>query len=372
MNSGLYIHIPFCKAKCLYCDFNSFAGREECMAPYFCALDREVEAWSKKLSGKTFDTVYFGGGTPSYAGADFLCGVIASLKNKFDIDKNAEITVECNPGTIGSDGFETLRQGGANRLSIGLQSTDNKMLRKLGRIHTAEDFKTCFDAARHAGFDNISLDLMYGLPDMTMEDWKRTLEKALAFDAEHISVYALKVEEGTPFSKMKLVLPNDDLTADMYERAVEVFRSAGYKRYEISNFAKKGFESRHNQKYWRLDDFLGLGAGAYSCIDGVRFSNEPDISAYIEKTEQTGFSVCEEETLSLDEQMSEFVFLGLRCEDGISILEFEKRFDRSILDVFGEPIKKYTNYGFLVLEGDNLRFSDKGFFVSNQILADFV
>ena len=372
MSSGLYIHIPFCKARCLYCDFNSFAGREECMAPYFCALDCEIEAWSKKLSGKTFDTIYFGGGTPSYAGEDFLCGVVDKLKKSFDIDENAEITVECNPGTIGSDGFESLRQGGVNRLSIGLQSTDDKMLGKLGRIHTAEDFEDCLSAARRAGFDNVSLDLMYGLPDMTMEDWERTLEKSLEFDAEHISVYALKVEDGTPFSKMELVLPNDDLTADMYERAVEVFRGADYKRYEISNFAKKGRESRHNQKYWQLDDFLGLGAGAYSCIDGVRFSNEADISAYIQKVSQSGFAVCEEEPLSLTEQMSEFVFLGLRCEDGISLLEFEKRFGQTIMDVFEDPIKKYTDYGFLALEGDNLRFLDKGFFVSNQILADFV
>ncbi len=372
MSSGLYIHIPFCKSKCLYCDFNSFAGRDECMAPYFCALEHEIEAWSKKILGKKFDTIYFGGGTPSYTGADFLCGVIDKLKKSFDVDKNAEITVECNPGTIGFDGFKDLRQGGANRLSIGLQSTENEMLKRLGRIHTIEDFEACFDEARRAGFENISLDLMYGLPDMTMEDWEKTLEKALLFDAEHISVYALKIEDGTPFSKTELVLPNDDLTADMYERAVSVFRSAGYKRYEISNFAKKGRESRHNKKYWELDDFLGLGAGAYSCVDGVRFSNEADILTYIGKISQLGFAVCEETPISLDEQMSEFVFLGLRCEKGISLTEFQNRFCQSLLQKFGIPIKKYTDLGFLVLANDRLRFSDKGFFVSNTILSDFV
>ena len=372
MSSGLYIHIPFCKSKCLYCDFNSFAGKDECMAPYFSALSYEIEAWAKKLSGRQFDTIYFGGGTPSYAGADFLCGAIDKLKKSFDVDKNAEITVECNPGTIGFDGFKALRQGGTNRLSIGLQSTDNEMLKRLGRIHTAEDFEDCFDAARRAGFENISLDLMYGLPDMTMEDWEKTLEKALLFDAEHISVYALKIEEGTPFSKTKLALPNDDLTADMYERAVSVFRSAGYKRYEISNFAKKGRESRHNQKYWELDDFLGIGAGAYSCIEGVRFSNEADILTYIGKISQSGFAMCEETPISLDEQMSEFVFLGLRCQDGISLTEFKERFGVSLTDVFAEPIKKYTDWGFLVSDGKRLRFSDKGFFVSNTILSDFV
>ena len=258
------------------------------MAPYFCALEHEIEAWSKKLLGKKFDTIYFGGGTPSYAGAEFLCRVVDRLKNNFDIDKNAEITVECNPGTIGFDGFKDLRQGGANRLSIGLQSTDNEMLKRLGRIHTVEDFELCFKDARQAGFDNISIDLMYGLADMTMEDWNVTLDRAISFNAEHVSVYALKIEDGTPFSKMELVLPNDDLTADMYERAVSVFRSAGYARYEISNFAKKGRESRHNQKYWELDDFLGLGAGAYSCVDGSRFSNESDILEYMRKVFETG------------------------------------------------------------------------------------
>lgn len=370
--SGLYIHIPFCKSKCLYCDFNSYAGKEDYIAPYFYALKKEAKAWSKELSDRIFDSIYFGGGTPSYVGAELLCDALATIRSRFCIADDCEITVECNPGTIGIDGFKAFRNAGVNRLSIGVQSTDNCKLKALGRIHTVEDFEACLSAARKAGFENISIDLMYGLPEMDMTEWTRTLERAIGFKAEHISAYALKIEEGTPFSKMELVLPNEDLCADMYERAVEKLREAGYNRYEISNFARKGRESRHNQKYWELADFLGLGAGAYSCIDKVRFSNACDIGKYIDMVEKSGMAVEDRTKISLDEQMSEFVFLGLRCERGISFLEFEKRFGKRLMDVFGEPIKKYNEWGFLVIENGWLRFSDKGFFVSNTILADFV
>lgn len=370
--AGIYIHIPFCKSKCFYCDFNSFANKEEYIVPYFSALNNEISVWSEKLNDRTFDTIYFGGGTPSFVETGLLCDVIERLKNDFNIANDCEITVECNPGTIGFESFLKLKSAGVNRLSIGLQSTDNYQLKALGRIHTVEDFATCFADARRAGFDNISLDLMYGLSDMNMAEWEQTLDKAIDFGAEHISVYALKIEEGTPFSKRKLALPNDDLCADMYEKAVDTLRKAGYDRYEISNFARARMESRHNQKYWELDDFLGLGAGAYSCVEGVRFCNESDIVKYIERVSEKGLAVIDEEYISKDEQMSEFVFLGLRCEKGISITEFEERFGQELLDKFAEPIKKYINLGFLTLEGDRLHFLDKGFFVSNVILADFV
>ena len=372
MKTGLYIHIPFCKSKCLYCDFRSFANRDEYIGPYFSALKKELRYWGEKEKDRVLDTVYFGGGTPSYVDAKLISEVIKEVKTIFNIQPDSEITVECNPGTIGFQDFKLLKEAGANRLSLGLQSTDNSMLRAIGRIHTLEDFERCFLDARRAGFFNISIDLMYGLPGMNLEDWEQTLQKALSFDAEHISVYALKVEEGTPFSKMKLALPNDDLTADMYELAVETLRNNGYKRYEVSNFAKKGCESRHNQKYWRLDDYLGVGLGAHSFMDSERFFNISEMEEYISAAESGGTLVEERTPVTLNEQMSEFVFLGLRCEDGISLREFKKRFGVSITDVFGAPIKKYTDWGFLVSDGERLKFSDKGFFVSNLILADFV
>ena len=372
MNSGLYIHIPFCKSKCKYCDFNSFANREKDIEPYFSALNNELSAWSEKLASRQFDTVYFGGGTPSFVGPSILCKCIEHIKKIFPISSDCEITVECNPGTIGFDGLKKLKSAGANRLSIGLQSTDSQTLSVLGRIHSVNDFEECLAAARFAGFDNISLDLMYGLPDMTMEKWEKTLEKAVSYLPQHISAYALKIEDGTPFSKMQLNLPDEDLCSDMYEKAVEILRKNGYCRYEISNFALPGKESRHNQKYWECCDFLGLGAGAYSCINNVRFNNAADIIEYIQKINPTGFAVNEKEEISFAEQMSEFVFLGLRCEKGISKTEFKNRFGKNIKDYFGQPIEKYINLGFLIDENGFLRFSDKGFFVSNTILSDFI
>ncbi len=371
-NLGIYVHIPFCKSKCLYCDFNSFAGKEDMIAQYFCALNQEIKAWGEKLKDRTFDTIYFGGGTPSYVGAELLSQVISGIYASFDVSEDCEIIVECNPGTIDTDGLKKLKIAGVNRLSIGLQSACDNTLRALGRIHSVGDFEKCFEEARQAGFENISLDLMYGLPNMTMESWEKTIDRAAGFGAEHISAYALKIEEGTPFSKMNLTLPDEDACADMYELLVEKLRKSGYARYEISNFSKPGKESKHNQKYWELTDFLGLGAGAYSCLNNVRFSNFERIETYIEKISENGFAVAERTPIATDEQMSEFVFLGLRCENGISFSEFKNKFGKNLEEVFGEQIKKYSDWGFFAIDGDRLRFSDKGFFVSNTILADFV
>lgn len=368
---GLYIHIPFCKSKCLYCDFNSYAGRDRDMMPYFSALLKEAKAWSEKTDALA-DTVYFGGGTPTCVDVCLLEESIEKLFSLFNISEDAEVTMECNPKTIDLEGLRRLRKAGVNRLSIGLQSSCNEALRVLGRIHTFEDFCTCFENARKAGFENISLDLMYGLPGMTMADWEKTLDTALSFGAEHISAYALKIEEGTPFSKMELVLPNEDLTADMYERMVERLRYEGYRRYEISNFAKNGFESRHNLKYWECSEFLGLGAGAYSCMDGRRFSNLCSINEYIDAAEKGKSAEDWREDLSKDDLMSEFMFLGLRCEKGVSRKDFYSRFGVKIEDCFGAALKKYVDFGFILSEGDTIRFSDKGFFVSNTILSDFV
>lgn len=313
---GLYIHIPFCKSKCGYCDFNSYAGKEGLVEPYFDALNREIELASNKYTGPV-DTIYFGGGTPTYVKPKYICKTIDTIRNNFEQCSKLEITTECNPGTVEYKELCELYDGGINRLSIGLQSADNGCLKNLGRIHTFEDFDKCFHNARKVGFNNISLDLMYGLPDQTMDDWTETLKKAVSFKPKHISAYALKIEEGTPFANAKLNLPNDDTVADMYQQAVQVLGSAGYNRYEISNFSLPGYESRHNLKYWQYNDFLGFGAGAFSCTDGVRFSNALNIEEYIDSiNEKKGAEVYREELSDFD-KMSEFVFLGLRLERGI-------------------------------------------------------
>ncbi len=370
-NLGLYVHIPFCKAKCGYCDFNSYANKGGFVKPYFSALEKELSLSAERYP-RSVDTLYFGGGTPTFVDAEFICQMVDLVKEKFEQCSNFEVTAECNPGTVGYEGLFSLRQAGVNRLSIGLQSAEDRCLKALGRIHSVEDFERCFSDARRAGFSNISLDLMYGLPDQTMEDWRKTLRCAADFGTEHISCYALKIEEGTPFSKMSLNLPDEDAVADMYEEALGFLGRCGYERYEISNFAKKGFESRHNMKYWKCHDFLGVGAGAFSCVDGERFSNVCAVEEYIERIEKFG-SACEErEALDSFDKMSEFVFLGLRLSGGISEKEFEKKFSLNIDEIFGKPLKKYTEMGFLERNGGKIRFSDKGFFVSNTILSDFV
>lgn len=369
MSLGIYLHIPFCKQKCLYCDFNSYAGMETMMDDYCNALKAEIAANSSK---EKVDTIYFGGGTPTVLGGERLAELLQKVREKFTLIADCEITAECNPGTIDKDGLRQMYQAGFNRLSIGLQSTDDRTLKQLGRIHSLEDFEQCFQHAREVGFENLSLDLMYGLPGQTVDGWKKTLEKAIAFAPEHLSCYGLKVEEGTPFAMMNLVLPDDDTVGEMYDICVEKLKKAGYERYEISNFAKPGQESRHNLKYWRCDDFLGLGAGAYSCMSGVRYDNVSGVGEYYSAIVEKNSAIEEKFPLSLDDQMSEFCFLGLRTQKGISEDVFRGRFGKEITDVFGDVLKKNLERGTLLLQEGWYRVAPEFLFVSNGILADFV
>lgn len=370
-NTGIYIHVPFCKGKCGYCDFNSYAGLEDCIFPYFSALNKEITMASKETDS-VIDTIYFGGGTPSFVDPSLIQKTLDTIFSHYNVSENAEISMECNPKTIDLSGLSLLKSSGVNRLSIGLQSTDDALLRTLGRIHNSQDFEDCLNNARRADFDNISLDLMYGLPDQTISHWQKTLEDAICFDVQHISCYCLKIEENTPFANLGLSLPDDDTVADMYDLCVLHLKNHGYERYEISNFAKSKMYSRHNLKYWRCEDFRGFGAGAYSCINNTRFSNERSVHEYIKKIDESGCAVIETIRTSAADRMSEFIFLGLRCADGISLPEFHKKFNCSIFDIYQDVINKYINAGFLICDKFSLRFSDKGFFVSNFILADFV
>ncbi len=370
-NTGIYIHIPFCKSKCAYCDFNSYAGLEDCISPYFSALNKEISLASKETDS-VIDTIYFGGGTPSFVAPSFIQKTLDTVFSCYNVSSNAEISIECNPKTIDLDGLRLLKSSQANRLSIGLQSTDDAFLRTLGRIHNVNDFEDCLTNARRAGFDNISIDLMYGLPEQTISHWQKTLEDATSFGAQHISCYCLKIEENTPFARCNLSLPDDDTVADMYDVCVSYLKSHGYERYEISNFAKEKMYSKHNLKYWKCEDFRGFGAGAYSYINNIRFSNERLVNEYIKKINETGSAITETIKSSLADQISEFIFLGLRCESGISLPEFEQNFNCSIFDIYPDVINKYVNAGFLICDKSTLRFSDKGFFVSNSILSDFV
>lgn len=322
---GLYIHIPFCKAKCAYCDFYSLAHSEEKMDAYMAALLRHLEEVAPRAAGMQVDTVYFGGGTPSYLGAARLCRILQTVLRRYGVARDAEITLEANPDSAGDwKELRKLRRAGFNRLSLGVQSTDDALLRRIGRVHTYEQVQQAVMAARKAKFTNLSLDLIYGLPGQTMEDWQRTLADAVALGPEHLSCYGLKLEEGTPLwqQRQTLTLPDDDAQADMYLYTVAALGEMGYEQYEISNFAKSGKESRHNLKYWRMEEYAGFGPGAHSDFGGVRYGYVRDIDSYIAGR----LVLSESETDSTLARDYEYVMLSLRTAAGIDRQTFEKRY----------------------------------------------
>ena len=369
MAVGIYVHIPFCRAKCRYCDFNSYAGMDAWMEEYIRALCGEIRNYQGENRA---DTVYFGGGTPTALPPELLVRVLETIRERFELSSDCEITAECNPATMGVNGFKKLRNAGFNRLSIGLQTADDRLLSELGRVHTFADFETCFRAAREAGFENLSLDLIFGLPGQGRRGWADTLTRAVAFRPEHISCYALKIEEGTPFASMELDLPDDDSSRELYDDCVAFLEGAGNRRYEISNFAKPGYESRHNCKYWQCDDFAGFGAGAYSCIGGRRYDNQRQIPAYCMEIQTHGAAAAEVIPLSLEDRMSEFCFLGLRMTDGIGEAEFARRFGRGIRDVYGQALTKNERRGTLICQNGRIRIPSEWLYVCNGILVDFL
>lgn len=373
--TGIYIHIPFCVQKCAYCDFNSYPGLWDMSYSYGKAAEREII--NSPFRGGNIDTVYIGGGTPTSIDDEIIRKILDALKSGFDISGEAEITVECNPGTADLSKLLRLRRAGINRLSIGCQSADDGILKKLGRIHSFSDFADCFRLARDAGFENISVDLMFGLPGQNMKIWTDTLGKITAMSPEHISAYSLKIEEGTPFYDMrkagKLDIPDDDLNRAMYDAAVEYLNGSGYKRYEISNFSKPGFESRHNLIYWRLDDYIGFGAGAHSFAGGKRFSNPLGIGEYISSVNSGSPPSDLAKPESVKEMMCEFMFLGLRLDEGVSKRRFKSRFGEDMTVVFRSPLDKHLRL-LKTLEdsGDRIKIKPEYTYVSNIIMSDFI
>ncbi len=375
MTTGIYIHIPFCIKKCAYCDFNSYSDIRDMSYSYGKAVRAEIK--NSPYKNKKIDTVYIGGGTPTCIDEKILIDLLATVRESFDFAEDVEITVECNPGTADLEKLSALRSAGFNRLSIGCQSTDDKLLKKIGRIHTFEDFTNCFFDARRTGFENISVDLMFGLPGQTNEIWIDTLRKVTELGPEHISAYSLKIEEGTPFFDMKsrseLSVPDDDANREMYDTAVEFLKEQGYCRYEISNFSKAGFESCHNLIYWTLGEYIGFGAGAHSFVCGRRFSNPLGISDYIDFVSSGGCAEDGAECESDIDMMCEFMFLGLRLDRGVSESEFKNRFGKDMRDVFKMPLEKHLNVTrALEKDGDNIKIRPEYTYVSNLIMSDFI
>ena len=363
---GLYIHIPFCKAKCAYCDFYSLAHSEEKMDAYTAALLRHLEEVAPRAAGMQVDTVYFGGGTPSYLGAPRLVRLLQTVQRRYDVARDAEITLEANPDSAGDwRTLRTLRRAGFNRLSLGVQSTDDALLQRIGRIHTYEQVQQAVTAARRAKLTNLSLDLIYGLPGQTMEDWQRTLADAVALGPEHLSCYGLKLEEGTPLwqQRQALTLPDDDAQADMYLYTVAALEEAGYQQYEISNFARPGRASRHNLKYWTLGEYAGFGPGAHSDMGGVRFAYERDLDSYIAGELRLSEM---EEIPPLDRDL-EYIMLSLRTTQGIDSKYFERQF-RQKFQPMEDLLVQYEAHGFAARTEKGWRLTPRGFFVSNAII----
>ena len=367
----LYVHIPFCVRKCQYCDFLSGPSDEETKDRYIEALLKEIRA-AEHTEDYEIVSVFIGGGTPSALKAEAIASIMRTLQEKFFFCEDAEVTIEANPGTVDLEKLTIYRNVGINRLSLGLQSTDAEELKLLGRIHSYEEFLKSYEWAREAGFSNINIDLMFAIPGQTGEAWRQHLYQVAELNPEHISAYSLIIEEGTPFAEQNLDLPDEDTEYQMYEDTAEILERYGYRQYEISNYAKQGYMCRHNAGYWQRIEYLGFGLGASSLYGGMRFSNTHQMQEYLtdsRKPEQIRKDVT---VLSRNEQIEEFMFLGLRMTEGISEKKFEENFNVRLMDIYGDILQKYEETGFMEHIETKWRLTRKGIHVSNHILADFL
>lgn len=368
---GLYIHIPFCKQKCTYCDFYSLPGSESQMDGYVDALCAHLAELAPYAAGYLADTVYFGGGTPSFLGEKRLVRILKTAAKKYHIAKDAEITLEANPDSAGDwKTLKALRRAGFNRISLGMQSACGEELREIGRVHTAEQTAAAVEAIRRAGFQNLSLDLIYGLPRQTMERWQENLAAAAALEPEHLSCYGLKVEEGTPLfaCREEVELPGDEAQADMYLYTVEYLAGQGYGQYEISNFAKEGHASRHNLKYWTLGEYMGFGPGAHSDLGGTRYAYERNLEGYIRGVREGGPLLAENDRIPPMDRDIEWLMLGLRTVYGLDPKVFENRFRRRFR-CFLPLLEECREAGYAVYQEGRWHLTPQGFLVSNQIIS---
>lgn len=380
-NLELYLHIPFCVKKCNYCDFFSASGTPKEQADYVSAMIQEIQSY-QELSGEyEVQTIFLGGGTPSLLTPEQIEKIFTTIYHIFSVNENAEITMEMNPGTVAIEKLRAMKAAGVNRLSIGLQSAQNEELKMLGRIHTYEEFLETWRLTEQAGFKNRNIDLMSALPGQTMESYEDTLSKVLALEPEHISAYSLILEEGTVFydwyEKGKLdrgawKLPSEEEEYAMGELTIQRLAEAGMHRYEISNYAKPGKECRHNLGYWDRVEYLGIGAGSSSLIKGERFDHIRDRKVYIEKIRNGESILIDREILSVESQMEEFMYLGLRKIEGVSRTDFQNYFGKNVDDVYGEILDKLEEEQLLEFSGDRIRLTHRGMDVSNCVLAEFL
>ena len=372
---GLYLHIPFCLQKCLYCDFCSAPASAETRGRYVAALCAQLRAVAPMARERAVDTVYFGGGTPTLLSATDFLQILDTVRDFYALARDAEITAECNPVTGAEPLFYGMRAAGINRLSIGLQSVHAEELKRLGRLHSLADFENSFGAARRAGFENISTDLMFGIPAQTKESFRETLERVCALAPEHISAYGLRVEDGTPFGKMRdrLSLPSEDEEAAMAELVATLLPARGYARYEISNYAKCGFASRHNLRYWLGTDYLGFGPAAHSFFGGVRFETPADTAAYLSAVENGNFDALftAHHKVAGTEARDEYVMLRMRLAEGVNKADFAHRFGITFAECYGD-LSRLEKGGFLINNDTRVAFTARGMQLSNAILSEWL
>ncbi|HAG09986.1 MAG TPA: coproporphyrinogen III oxidase [Desulfotomaculum sp.] len=378
MALGMYIHVPFCLAKCSYCDFVSCRWEQDKVSAYLKALAKEAGMRSKELSGgnKQVESLYIGGGTPTCLKGEEILFVIEKCSFHFDLLPGAEITLEANPGTISMEKLEFFYRNGVNRLSIGAQACQEQLLMLLGRKHSFEDVQDAVRSARKAGFKNISIDLIFGIPGQTTDDWNESLQRVIELSPEHISAYGLHLAAGTPLNerinKGKLEVLEEEIWLAMYEEAIEVLTAAGFEHYEISNFALPGRQCRHNLLYWHNLPYLGLGPAAYSYLNNRRFGNEKSLEKYIQKINEGKLAEAESEALPQSIRMAETVILGLRLLKGIDLNEFALRFGKRLEEVYPKQIDKLIRFKLIEHEGEKIRLTRRGLAVSNQVFVEFV
>ena len=407
-NLELYIHTPFCVKKCDYCDFLSFPGDSKTQTQYIHALLQEIRFYGEQMGAYIVPTIYIGGGTPSWLEPELMTAVLDQVYQSFHVTKDAEITIECNPGTVTAAKLKAYQQAGINRLSIGLQSADNEELKILGRIHTYEQFLKTYELARNGGFSNINIDLISGLPYQTLEKFLRTLQHVVRLKPEHISAYSLIIEKGTPFyERYKFdavaqqagihteILPDEDESYRITKATQDILKSAGYEQYEISNFAKPGFACRHNIGYWTRENYLGLGLGAASLVENVRYSNTRELYEYMDLCKKLQFLPPEDfapeegmeqpqgewfgsnlhvsaEVVSRKSQMEEFMFLGLRMNEGVTRADFERNFGVPIEAVYLEVLDKLKKQELIVTMGGRIALTDRGMDLGNYVMSKFL
>lgn len=376
MVEALYIHIPFCVSKCYYCDFNSYVAGEEVRERFLGALEADLARLAACRPDVRLRSVYFGGGTPSMLTAPQWDRILSVLHRRFRLEPDVEITVEVNPGTADREKLRAMIAGGVNRLSFGVQAFQPRLLRLLGRSHGVDEIYESYRLARGAGEVSVNFDLMFGLPDQTMADWRESLREALSLGPDHLSAYGLKIEEGTPYARWHekgfLHLPPEELEVRMYEELLERTAACGYEHYEISNFARPGARCRHNEVYWRNEPYLAAGPGAHGYADGVRYALVRDVPEYMDRLAKGEDIVEERRVVDLREAMEDEMILGLRLLEGVDDRVFRRRYGRSMFDVFAGPISEQMEKGMLIREGERVRLTAEALWVSNEVFQSFL